>query len=76
MSNIIEKGIYTPRMENTPGGLAIVYEAKDGKVKFAVIEEDEINKPFSFEEHGAFTLPENQFLTFFEFTGMYEKPIN
>jgi len=72
-SNLVEMGIYSPRSENSPGGLAILTEAGAGVVKFVIVEENEINQPLSFAQRGVFTLPQDQFIALFEFTGMYER---
>ena len=73
MLNLVKMGIYSPRSENTPGGLAILTEAEAGVVKFVMVEEAEINQPLSLAQRGVFTLPQDQFIALFEFSGMYEK---
>ncbi len=73
MIDLVEMGIYAPRSEDTPGGLAILTAAEAGKVHFIMVEENEINQPLSLAQRGVFTLPQDQFIALFEFTGMYER---
>lgn len=73
MRDLVKMGIYSPISEKTPGGLAILTEAEAGTVKFIMVDEAEINQPLSLAQRGAFTLPQNQFLSLFEFSGMYER---
>lgn len=73
MLNLVQMGIYSPRTEDTPGGLAILTGAEAGVVKFVMVDEAEINQPISLAQRGVFTLPQDQFISLFEFTGMYER---
>lgn len=76
MDNLITMGIYCPRSEALPGGLAILTEIKDKTAQFVLVEEAEINQPLNLSQKNVFSIPKDMFINLFEYSGMCEKPVN